>query len=140
MLLQCAFCESMPDLSPFGEVVYDDDRCAVLLHPDSSVAGHAMLVWRRHVENVADLDPAELAHFATIHSRAERVLLAETGRGRAILMKLGIQTPHLHLHIYPVDAAASRDEVFRAIHGQTAEARARDFGDRVRRALTAEAV
>ncbi|HEX6179584.1 MAG TPA: HIT family protein [Thermoanaerobaculia bacterium] len=127
----------MPDLTSFGDVIFADDRCAVLLHPDSSVAGHAMVVWKRHVENLSDLDAAELVHFTTTHTRAERALLNETGRERAILMKLGIQTPHLHLHIYPVAAGATRDDVMRAIDGTGREERPREFVERLRRALTA---
>lgn len=136
MLIQCGFCAANGDLPSIGDVVYDDDRCAVLLHADSAVAGHAMVVWKRHVENVSDLDPRELAHFISIHGRAERVLLAETGRERAMLLKLGIQTPHLHLHIYPVPATATRDDVFAAFANTRHETRPADLAERVRRALT----
>ena len=136
MLVQCGFCASIPDLTAFGDVIFDDERCAVLLHPDSSVAGHAMVVWKRHVENLSDLDAADLAHFTAIHARAERVLLQETARERAILLKLGIQTPHLHVHIYPVFATATREEVMRAIEGTSREERPRGFMERLRRALT----
>jgi diadenosine tetraphosphate (Ap4A) HIT family hydrolase len=139
MLVQCAFCASMSDLSPFGDVVYEDDHCAVLLHPDSAVAGHAMVIWRRHVENIADLGSAERDHLFSIHARAERVLLAETKRERSIVMKLGIMTAHLHLHIYPFSNEASRDEVMRAIDGNVMEERPAEFAGRVRRALTAAA-
>jgi diadenosine tetraphosphate (Ap4A) HIT family hydrolase len=134
--MHCGFCEAGSDLSSFGTGIYADDRCAVLLHPDSSVAGHAMLVWRRHVENVADLDAGELAHFSRIHRAAEEALLRETGRERAMLLKLGIQTPHLHLHIYPVSATASRDDVLAAINATSRESRAEDLAERCRRSLT----
>lgn len=135
--MQCAFCASIGNLSPFGEIVFEDDRCAVLLHPDSAVAGHAMLIWKRHVENVADLDPMELAHFSALHKRVEEVLLRETGRERAILLKLGLQTPHLHLHIYPVAATATRAAVMAAIDARQQELRPEGFAERIRRALTA---
>ena len=136
MLMHCAFCEAAGDLSSFGTTIYADRHCEVLLHPDSSVAGHAMLVWKRHVSNVADLDDAELAHFGNVHRAAERVLLRETGRERAILLKLGLQVPHLHLHIYPVAATAGRVEVMAAIEGAVTEARPEGFAQRCRRSLT----
>jgi diadenosine tetraphosphate (Ap4A) HIT family hydrolase len=136
MLMHCGFCEAKGDLSRFGTVIYEDDHCAVALHPDSSVAGHAMLIWKRHVENVAGLEPVELAHFARVHSETERILLRETGRERAILLKLGIQVPHLHLHLYPVSAAATRAEVMAAIDGTVREERPDGFEERCRRSLT----
>ena len=136
MLMHCGFCETGTDLSAFGTEIYGDHSCVVLLHPDSSVAGHAMIIWRRHVENVADLADDELAHFSRVHRAAERTLLAETGRERAMLLKLGIQVPHLHLHIYPVPATASRDEVMAAINATSHEDRPEGFAGRCRRSLT----
>ncbi|HYM60038.1 MAG TPA: HIT family protein [Thermoanaerobaculia bacterium] len=106
---------SRNNLAAIGPIVFEDDRCAVLLHPDRAVRGHAMVVWKRHVENVADLDSDEAAHLIAVHSRAERALLAVTGAERAVILKLGIQTPHLHLHIYPVNANLDRAAVFAII-------------------------
>lgn len=120
-----------------GEIVYEDERCAVLLHEDWAVRGHAMVVWRRHVENLSDLDEEERDHLMRVHARAERALL-EIGRvERAIILKLGIQTPHLHLHIYPVSAMADRNEVMIIIDGKTRVNRDDEFVRRVRERLTA---
>ena len=120
-----------------GEIVYEDDRCAVLLHEDWAVRGHAMVVWRRHVENLADLDDEERDHFMGVHARAERALLEIGTIERAILMKLGIQTPHLHLHIYPVSATLDRNQVMNIIDGKSRVNRDDEFVRRVRERLTA---
>src|SRR5216684_2137212 len=98
-----------------GEVLLEDERVLVILHDDWAVRGHAMVVWKTHVENVADLTAGECAHFAAVHHRAERALLAATGADRAILLKLGIATPHLHLHLYPVSASLERGTVMEVI-------------------------
>lgn len=113
--MSCVFCN---DPRAAGEVLFEDDRVLVILHEDWAVRGHAMVVWRAHVENVADLTVDEYAHFAAIHHRAERALLAATGADRAILLKLGIATPHLHLHIYPVSASLERSAVMEIIDGR----------------------
>ena len=113
--MTCVFCN---DPRAAGDVVFEDDRVLVVLHADWSVRGHAMVVWRKHVENVADLTLDDYVHFAAVHHRAERALLDATGTGRAVLMKLGIATPHLHLHIYPVSAALTRDDVFEILDGR----------------------
>jgi len=98
--------------------------CFVVLTKTGPVRGHAMIVWKAHVENIADLTAGEYAHFAAIHHRAERALLAASGADRAILLKLGIATPHLHLHIYPVSASLDRAAVMEII-----DARVRDSFD-----------
>jgi diadenosine tetraphosphate (Ap4A) HIT family hydrolase len=110
--MSCVFCN---DPRAAGEVLCEDDRTLVILHDDWATRGHAMVVWKAHVENVSDLTTDESAHFAAIHHRAERALLGETGADRAILLKLGITTPHLHLHIYPVSASLDRAAVMQII-------------------------
>jgi diadenosine tetraphosphate (Ap4A) HIT family hydrolase len=120
--MACVFCDEPREA---GDIVYEDDRVWVILHADWAVRGHGMVVWRRHVENFAGLTLDDAVHFAAVHHRAERALLDATGAERAVLMKLGIATPHLHLHIYPVSAALSREEVFEIV-----EARVRDAYDR----------
>jgi diadenosine tetraphosphate (Ap4A) HIT family hydrolase len=116
--MTCVFCN---DPRAAGEVLFEDDRVLVILHEDWAVRGHAMVVWKAHVENVADLTDHEYAHFAAVHHRAERALLAATGVDRAILLKLGIATPHLHLHIYPVSASLDRAAVMEIIDGRVRE-------------------
>jgi diadenosine tetraphosphate (Ap4A) HIT family hydrolase len=114
-IVACVFCD---DPREAGEILLDDGRVMVVLHDDWAVRGHAMVVWKTHVENVSDLTVDEHAHFAAVHHRAERALLAVTGTDRAILLKLGIATPHLHLHIYPVRSALDRGAVMAIIDGR----------------------
>jgi diadenosine tetraphosphate (Ap4A) HIT family hydrolase len=113
--MSCVFCN---DPRATGEVLFENDRVLVILHEDWAVRGHAMIVWKAHVENVAELTADEYAHFAAVHHRAERALLAATGADRAILLKLGIATPHLHLHIYLVSASLERNAVMEIIDGR----------------------
>jgi len=117
--------------------MFDDEHALVLLHPDWSPRGHAMVVAKRHVENASGLDEDEWLHVARVFRRAERVLLQLTKADRAIVMKLGIQTPHLHLHIYPVSTTASREEVFAAIDGQRGDPYDAAFVAELRDRLTA---
>jgi diadenosine tetraphosphate (Ap4A) HIT family hydrolase len=116
--MSCVFCT---DVRGAGEVVAEDDRLWVVLHDDWAVRGHAMVVWKKHVENVADLTLDEYVHFASVHHRAERALLAATGAERGIILKLGIATPHLHMHIYPVAAELDRAAVMEIIDARVRE-------------------
>jgi diadenosine tetraphosphate (Ap4A) HIT family hydrolase len=131
--MECVFCT---DVTRSGDVVFEDQRTWVVLHDDWSVRGHAMVVWKLHVENFSDLTPEDAAHFARVHRRAESALLEVTKADRAILMKLGIATPHLHLHIYPVSASLDRDAVMRIISGETRETRDVAFIEEMRNHLT----
>jgi diadenosine tetraphosphate (Ap4A) HIT family hydrolase len=130
--MNCVFCT---DVTAAGEVLYEDGQTWVLLHPDWSPRGHAMVVAKEHVENASALDEAAWLHVARVWHRAERVLLEAAGAERAIVLKLGIQTPHLHVHIYPVAATATREEVFAAFDGKLAAGRDERFVDTMRARL-----
>ena len=97
--------------------------------------GHAMVVWKTHVENVSDLSLEDAAHLSQVHHAAEKALLAATGTDRAVLLKLGIATPHLHLHIYPVSAALDRAAVMAIIDARTRVTRDEAFVEHVRSLL-----
>jgi diadenosine tetraphosphate (Ap4A) HIT family hydrolase len=129
--MTCVFCN---EPSAAGELLLEDDRVFVILHSDWAVRGHAMVVWKEHIENVADLTPDQYAHFAAVHHRVERALLAVTRADRTVLLKLGIATPHLHLHIYPVNAALDRSAVMDIIDERVRDA----MDDRARRAFVDE--
>ena len=131
--MDCVFCT---DASRAGDVVFEDEHAMVVLHEDWSVRGHAMVAARRHVENVSDLAADEWSHIAQLFARVERVLLRLTNAERAIVMKLGIATPHLHLHIYPLSAQLDRAAVMRIIDAETREERDAQFVENVRQALT----
>jgi histidine triad (HIT) family protein len=102
-------------------VLFEDERLFAVLHEDWAVAGHAMLVWKGHLENVSELKGEEAAHFMLSFWRMERAILEATGAGRAILMKLGIQVPHLHVHLYPVSRELDRLAVMNIIEGRVAD-------------------
>jgi diadenosine tetraphosphate (Ap4A) HIT family hydrolase len=103
------------------EAVYEDQRVAVALHEDWAVRGHAMVIWKAHVENISDLSADEFQELTRVYQRAERVLLDLTHSDRAIVLKLGLATPHLHIHIYPVSAALTRAEVMKMLDAQTSD-------------------
>lgn len=125
--MPCVFCDSPP-----ADPLYADDRCFVVLHDDRAVRGHAMVVWRGHVENLSDLGDDDARHLLDVHRHAERALLDVTGAERAVLLKLGIQTPHLHLHIYPVAATLDRPAVQEILDAQRRDPVEDDFADKVR--------
>lgn len=134
--MQCVFCE---DVSRSGDVVLETAHAWVVLHEDWAVPGHAMVVSRRHVENLSDLTEHEWQHFSTVWRRAERAVLTVTEGDRAIVMKLGIATPHLHVHIYPVAKDATREDVFAAIDAKTRAPRKEELVGKVRELLTPHA-
>jgi diadenosine tetraphosphate (Ap4A) HIT family hydrolase len=129
MKTPCAFCENLNTL----ELVYEDDSALVALSDDWAVRGHAIVIARRHVQNLSELPDA--GRFLQAYLNAERVLLRLTGAERAVITKLGIVVPHLHLHIYPVSASLDRAAVMNIIEGRTRAERDDAFVRALREAL-----
>jgi diadenosine tetraphosphate (Ap4A) HIT family hydrolase len=131
--MSCVFCT---DRASAGELLFEDTHAWVILHPDWSPRGHLMIVAKHHAENASDLDAREWLQFAQVWHRAERILLEVTKADRAIVMKLGLQTPHLHVHLYPVTRDATRADVYEAIDGKHASAPDPSFVTKLREQLT----
>lgn len=77
-----------------------------------------MLVWRHHLENLSQLYEEDSVHFIKSYCRLERILLQTLGCDRAIVLKLGLLVPHLHVHVYPISRNESRDGVMAMIEGR----------------------
>ncbi len=99
--MSCVFCDNVHDA---GTVLSENPHAWVIRHPQ----GQTMIVARRHVENVSDLDESEWIEVARTWHRAEREMQAE----KVIVLKLGVATPHLHIHLHPFDKTATREEIF----------------------------
>jgi diadenosine tetraphosphate (Ap4A) HIT family hydrolase len=99
--MSCVCCN---DVRGAGEVVEENAHAWVVRHPQ----GQTMIVAKRHVENVSDLEEEEWLAIARTWHRAERALNAE----RVIVLKLGVATPHLHIHLHPFPRTATRQEIF----------------------------
>lgn len=109
--MACVFCTNPSDA---GRVLREDEHTWLIVHPQ----GQLIVVAKQHVENVSDLAEEEWLHVARVWHRAERELREQTGAARVMVMKLGIQTPHLHIHLFPFAAGATREEVFAAFEGK----------------------
>jgi len=124
---------------PTRRCFFESAGAIALLHEDWAVKGHAIVVARRHVENLSDLEQRELQQFMQAFQSVENALLSLLGKERSVVTKLGVQVPHLHLHIYPVAATDDRAAVMAAIDGRVrhepAEGEAEELIERLRRAL-----
>jgi diadenosine tetraphosphate (Ap4A) HIT family hydrolase len=126
MSAACTLCGPFAPGHPAGDVLFESAGATVILAADWSARGHAIVVAKRHVENVSSLSPDESRAFFETYRDAETILLQETGADRAIVMKLGLAVPHLHVHIYPVSRSLDRAQVFDILENRRQSAEPRD--------------
>lgn len=116
-----------------GRFVWRDERCVAFLTIAPIRPGHTLVVPRGEVDHWLDLEP-ELAHHLTV--------VAQT-LGKAIqhafpctkvgLMIAGLEVPHVHLHVLPIDRLADMD-----FANQDSKAKAADLdaaAERIRASL-----
>lgn len=119
--MDCAFCRSFEESKATHTIIGETAHAIAWLHESGAHRGHSVVVSRRHCENLADLDETEAADFLRLERAVERAVLDETETRRAILMKLGLQVPHLHIHIYPFGPDSDRTEVMSVIDGKVTD-------------------
>ena len=84
--------------------VAEDDRFFAFLDINPLVKGHTLVIPKREVDYIFDLDDEELA---ALHVFAKKVALAV---GKAFPCKkvgmavLGLEVPHAHIHLIPMQS------------------------------------
>lgn len=89
--------------------LYQDELWHVRhLAPPGAVAGWMLLIARRHVASLAELDDREARDLGPALRHFERVLARVTDAERIYTAALGEQHPHVHLHMVPRRAQMPR--------------------------------
>jgi diadenosine tetraphosphate (Ap4A) HIT family hydrolase len=86
---------------PGGKLLWQDERCRVVLVQDADYPGYCRVIWRSHVKEMTDLAPEERAHCMRIVFALERVLRDVLDPHKINLACLGNQSPHVHWHVIP---------------------------------------
>jgi ATP adenylyltransferase len=118
----CVFCDVAPLTEPDSLVVWEGSTHYVVLNLYPYNNGHLMVVPRRHIASLADMDATELQEMAVLMRRSEGVLLdAYRPEGINVGINLGRAAgagihEHLHVHLVPRWAG---DTNFMTVVGET---------------------
>lgn len=101
----CAFCAILAGTLP-ASFVHEDDQVVAFMDLRQAVPGHVLVVPRRHVETVFDLDEdtaAQLMRVAVRIARAAEAAFAPDGLNlwQSNREAGGQEVPHVHLHVEP---------------------------------------
>lgn len=84
---------------PGGSVLWQDERCRLVLVDEEGYPGYCRIVWKRHAAEMTDLDAADRRHLMTVVFAAEAALRAHCAPDKINLASLGNMVPHLHWHV-----------------------------------------
>lgn len=86
-----------------GTFVWRDDRCVAFMSINPLRRGHTLVVPVEEIDHWLDC-PADLRnHLFDVSQRIGRAQQAAFRPARVGLMIAGLEVPHLHLHVVPID-------------------------------------
>ena len=119
-----------------GRFVWKDDRCVVFLTIAPLRPGHVMVVPRAEVDHWIDLEPDLAAHLMVVARDVGRAQQAAFSPARIGVIIAGMEVPHTHLHVIPIDSEADLD-FGRADHAASPES-LDEAAERLRTALRSQ--
>lgn len=101
--MHCVFCAIVAgDVA--APVVWEDSRTLAFLDRRPLFPGHTLLIPKRHLETLPDLEPelvAPLFEKAQWLARAMELALGAEGSFVAVNNRISQSVPHLHVHVVP---------------------------------------
>lgn len=89
--------------------VYEDELCVAFLTVEPICDGHLMVIPRQEVDHWLDLPPQLLSHLMTVSQRIGQALQDEFDSEKVGMMIVGLEVPHTHIHLTPINAMRDMD-------------------------------
>ncbi|MCU1351617.1 MAG: diadenosine tetraphosphate hydrolase [Acidimicrobiales bacterium] len=116
-----------------GRFVWRDERAVAFLTTGPIAPGHALVVPIEEVDHWIDLEPDLAAHLMVVAQQVGRAQQAAFEPNRIGVIVAGLEVPHCHVHVIPIESEADLD-FHRADHDPS-PATLDDAAERLRAAL-----
>jgi len=97
---ECSFCALDIETAPPREIAHLTQHWRITAHR-SALAGWMLLIPRRHVRSISELDDAETAELGPLLRAASRVHVAEFEAEKTYVMQFAEGAPHAHFSLVP---------------------------------------
>lgn len=87
-----------------GQFIWRDDRAVAIMTISPIKPGHCLVIPVEEVDHWDDVPEALAAHLMLVAQRVAKGLKAVYQPKRVGVMVAGLEVPHTHLHLIPVDA------------------------------------
>ena len=116
-----------------GRFVWRDDDVVAFLTIAPMRPGHTLVVPVEQIDQWTDLSPELWARVAEVQLAIGRAQMAAFSPVRVGTIIAGLEVPHCHVHVVPIDSESDLD--FRKADGSPDPAMMDDAADRLRAAL-----
>ncbi|PMR76426.1 HIT family protein [Billgrantia endophytica] len=107
-----------------GHFVWEDEQCVAIMTLNPMRPGHLLVIPRQEIDHWDDLPPGLAAHLMSVSQTLAKALKQAFPCERVAMMIVGLEVPHVHLHLAPIDAMEDirLEGLAQAEPGQLAEA------------------
>jgi histidine triad (HIT) family protein len=92
-----------------GFFVWKDDLCVAFMSINPIRRGHTLVVPREEIDHWLDCPPDLMGHLMTVSSQIGEAIKAVFGPARVGMVIAGLEVPHLHIHLVPIDGIEDLD-------------------------------
>lgn len=92
-----------------GTFVWRDDQCVAFMSINPLRAGHTLVVSRKEIDHWLDCPDRLRDHLFAVAQEVGRALQNAFSPTRVGLMIAGLEVPHLHIHVVPIDGVHDLD-------------------------------
>lgn len=85
-----------------GHFIYEDEQCVVILDKYPAVPGQSLVILKREVDYIFDLEQFEYDHLMLTVKKIARTLDAVFETERTCVVVEGFEVPHVHIKLYPM--------------------------------------
>jgi histidine triad (HIT) family protein len=83
--------------------IAEDDKYFAFLDINPLTKGHTLVIPKREVDYIFDLDADELAGLTVFAQKTAKAIAKAISCKRVAVMVLGLEVPHVHIHLIPID-------------------------------------
>ncbi|HWK52761.1 MAG TPA: HIT family protein [Hyphomicrobiales bacterium] len=92
-----------------GHFVWKDELCFAIMTIQPIRRGHLIVIPNQEVDHWDDVPPATAAHLMTVCQQITKGLKAVVSSKRVGMSVVGLEVPHTHIHLIPIDTMSNME-------------------------------
>ena len=107
----------------------ENDKFYAFLDISPLTKGHTLVIPRRETDYIFDMEDGELADFQVFAKKVAMALRAAFPCKKVAQVVLGLEVPHAHIHLIPINSEADVD--FRKEHLKLSETEFKEISEKI---------
>ncbi len=92
-----------------GHFVFEDDQAVAIMTIAPVMPGHVLVIPKEEVDHWDDVPEVLMTHLMTVSRKLAKAMKEVYQCQRVSMQIIGIEVPHTHLHLIPINEIADAD-------------------------------